>query len=156
MAASTTDVSGDSLVLTWTISDRRPESIFDYWVNPELLVRWWPEEAEIEPRTGGAYHLVWTQHDAAMRGTITEYEHGSRIGFTWCWDNEAPDLVPQSIVVELKPAAEGTELVLKQGPYGDGEREYQAKEQHAETWDYFVGQLQESLVEESEEEPAPE
>jgi uncharacterized protein YndB with AHSA1/START domain len=35
--------------------DTNTESVFQYWTQPVLLQKWWPQEAEIEPWVGGHY-----------------------------------------------------------------------------------------------------
>ena len=33
--------------------------LFDHFIDPELLKKWWPQSAIIEPRVGGTIELFW-------------------------------------------------------------------------------------------------
>ena len=96
-----------TLVVKAHLPHLTPELQFDYWTKPELLSKWWPEEAEIEPNVGGNYHLFWKRNDKwAMRGTITAFEPGEKFGFTWHWDHESPKKQPLDVMVTFAPTAE--------------------------------------------------
>ena len=44
----------DRLVVEADFLEMTPETVFDYWTKPELITKWWPQEAELEPREGAA------------------------------------------------------------------------------------------------------
>ncbi|MBA2395660.1 MAG: SRPBCC domain-containing protein [Ktedonobacteraceae bacterium] len=64
-----------------------PDTLFNYWTAPELLQKWWPPEAEIEPHLGGAYHLYWRQMNWHLYGQYTDFVPGATLAFTWQWDH---------------------------------------------------------------------
>ena len=79
-----------------------PEQVFDAWVNPELLRRWWAAQpdwtcpaAEVDAREGGRYELSMQQADnGAVHTVVGEYrevERPSRLVYTWAWKGEGAD-----------------------------------------------------------------
>ncbi|GHO49699.1 SRPBCC domain-containing protein [Ktedonospora formicarum] len=59
------------LIIETHMPDTNPENVFHYWTQPALLQKWWPQEAEIEPRHGGRYHLRWPTMNWHLRGHYT-------------------------------------------------------------------------------------
>ena len=60
----------DKLMIVAEFTHTTPGALFNYWIVPELLQKWWPPEAEVEPRLGGAYHLFWRQITGTFMGII--------------------------------------------------------------------------------------
>jgi len=81
----------DRLEVTAEFLNIRPTELFDFWIRPDLLKRWWPPEVEIESHLGGHYHFSWPKQGWHLRGMFTEFEEGKRLGFTWRWDHEPND-----------------------------------------------------------------
>src|SRR6476646_7753076 len=57
------------LILTSFYPDVSPRQLFAYWTQPEFLQQWWPPEAEVDLRPGGAYRLSWPSMEWTLRGT---------------------------------------------------------------------------------------
>src|SRR2546427_6808671 len=59
-----------------------PALLFDYWTNPDLLKKWWPPAAELQPKVGGTYHFSWPQQDWHLRGKFTMFDRSEerRVG----------------------------------------------------------------------------
>ncbi len=65
-----------------------PKRVFRAITDPRWLVRWLCETAELSPRDGSPYRLVFPggwEH----RGTIARYERGKSITFRWAWKGVA-------------------------------------------------------------------
>lgn len=78
-----------------------PERVFDAWVNPELLRRWWAAQpdwdsagAEVDAREGGRYELSMQEPDDGQVHTVAgeyrEFERPSRLVYTWAWQGPTP------------------------------------------------------------------
>jgi uncharacterized protein YndB with AHSA1/START domain len=132
----------DRLVVVARFPDFSPDLLFAYWTTPELLCRWWPQEAEIDPRVGGDYRLSWPQMNWHLRGRYTEFAPGQRLAFTWKWDHQ-PEYPSAHIVrVLLEPlAGAGTQVTLTHGPYGDSQAEQEVRDGHLEGWTHFLTRL---------------
>lgn len=59
-----------------------PERVFQLFVDPEQLVRWWPDAVRLEPRLGGRIELEFTGR-GEVSGEITRFEPPHALGFTW-------------------------------------------------------------------------
>lgn len=110
-----------------------PEEVFDAWIDPVVLRRWWTTDprweaaaVEVDAREGGSYRLSMRDPEASathtVRGTYSVIERPRRLVYTWAWEERDGSLGPQSTVtVEFAPAASGTRvLILHEGlPAGD-------------------------------------
>ncbi len=141
-------------VLSETLSDRieivadfpntGSNTLFDYWVKADLLETWWPPVAKIEARLNGRYHYSWPSQNWHLRGTLTEFERGHRLEFSWKWDHERIDQT--HVKVQFDPTSRGgTRLTLHHGNYGKDEEGRKIRGEHVEGWMYFLGKLQELL-----------
>jgi uncharacterized protein YndB with AHSA1/START domain len=59
-----------------------PDAVFGLFVDPEQLVKWWPDAVTLEPRVGGKLHLVF-EGRGEVSGEITRFEPPAGLGFTW-------------------------------------------------------------------------
>jgi uncharacterized protein YndB with AHSA1/START domain len=135
------NASSDTLILTGDFAAFSPEVMFDYWTKPELLTQWWPPQAEVEPRTGGAYHLSWPTMNWHLRGHFANFEPERSLAFTWKWDHE-PDTPTREVEVTLHAHAEGgTRITIIHGTYNESERDQNDRASHIEGWQYFCGKL---------------
>lgn len=126
-----------------------PAALYDYWIQPDLLCRWWPPAAELDPRVDGAYHLSWPTMHWHLRGYYTAVESGRRLAFTWKWDHD-PELAPIRQVIiafEARPTG-GTRLTITHGPYSDSGEDQKERAGHLEGWTHFLGGLQNLLAKE--------
>ena len=128
------------LKLTAAFPQFSPEELFAFFTETELLQRWWPPQAAVEPRVGGAYHLSWPDMDWLLRGEITDFEPGRRLGFTWRWDHE-PDLPTRQVDLVIEPAGAGSRLIITHGRYDERQRDQDDRQSHLDGWTYFLGQL---------------
>ncbi len=76
-----------TLVIERSLVSVRSIDIFHYFVDPELLVRWWPPVARVEPGVGGGFEFEWPGR-WTLYGTYVEFEIGELLSFTWNWVHE--------------------------------------------------------------------
>jgi uncharacterized protein YndB with AHSA1/START domain len=74
----------DAIVQTVEIAAPR-DAVFRLLVEPEELVRWWPEVAELEPSLGGRVRLLMPFGGPLVEGRVTRFEPADTFGFTWTW-----------------------------------------------------------------------
>lgn len=60
-----------------------PERLFPLLVEPDSLVRWWPDVAELEPRLGGRVRMTFAGGQRVVTGEVTRFEPPRALGFTW-------------------------------------------------------------------------
>ncbi len=97
--------------------DAAPQAVYDAWLAPAQLLRWFAEHCEVEPHIGGAYRF-WGRFSlgAPQRprtGSILRLQPAQLLEFTWvCADT------PSTVLLELAPAPRegvpGTQLKLTQ------------------------------------------
>ena len=81
--------------------DATPEAAWRAISQGDEVARWFPLNAEIEPRIGGKYYIDWGP-DMAGTGKITEWEEGHRIVYNEEYpgaDTEVPVAVEYTVEV---------------------------------------------------------
>jgi uncharacterized protein YndB with AHSA1/START domain len=114
-----------------------PQELFDHWVKPELLVQWWPREATVDPRLGGAYTFSWPEKDWHLRGTYTAFEPAKHLGFTWMWDHDRGVSEPLQVDLTFEEIPGGTQLRIEHGPWADNEAAQTERLGVIEGWIHF-------------------
>jgi uncharacterized protein YndB with AHSA1/START domain len=132
----------EKLVVRGEFPRTDPATMFARWTKPAEIVRWWPPEAEIEPKVGGTYHLSWPAQNWFLKGRVTVYEEGKRLGFTWRWHHE-PDTAPKREVLVEIAAREGggSVLTVTHGPYTASEEDQAERKGHLAGWRQFCTKL---------------
>jgi uncharacterized protein YndB with AHSA1/START domain len=117
--------------------DAAPDTVFDFFVDPELLLRWKGIEAKLEPEPGGLFRVVVNPRHT-VRGRFVEVERPVHVVFTWGMEGEDALVAPGTSTVEvtLTPDGDGTllRLVHRDLPA-------RAREQHARGWEHFLERL---------------
>jgi uncharacterized protein YndB with AHSA1/START domain len=137
----------DKVVIEATYAGVKPEELFRYLVEPQLLTQWWPPQAETDPQMGGAYHLQWPNMDWHLRGHYNLYEPPHRLGFTWQWDHE-PEIPTRHVSMDIDPHDGGTKLTVTHGFYNASPRDREERQGHIDGWTHFLGRLQAVLSKE--------
>ena len=117
------------------------EELFDEFTNPEKLVIWWPETAEVDLRVGGRFALCWPTNNWNLRGEYLAVSAGEHLAFTWSWDHE-PSRPPQRVDVWFDCVHEqGTRIGIYHGPFQDTEEAREARQGVIEGWIHFCMRL---------------
>jgi uncharacterized protein YndB with AHSA1/START domain len=133
------DAATDTTVYERTLAiDASPETVWEFLVDPEKLMRWKGINADLDTQPGGIFRCeVIPGHIA--RGEYVEIDKPNRLVFTWGWDG-SEDVPPGSstIVIELASDGDGTSLrfVHKDLPNAD------AIASHAHGWDHYLPRLE--------------
>jgi uncharacterized protein YndB with AHSA1/START domain len=91
----------------------RPETVWEYWTDPQLVCDWWGAAAELDARPGGTYRVEMEQ-GSVMRGEYLELVPYERIVFSFGWEpaNGVPPLPPGSSTVEVSLVPHGGDTIL--------------------------------------------
>lgn len=130
-----TDVVTSTIEQTIRIA-ARPETVWEFWTDPDRLCEWWGIEAETVLRTGGLFRVVM-ESGPVMRGEFLELEAPRHLKFTFGWEGGAPagPMPPGSTEVDvtLVPDDDGTVLTLRHRlPVAHAD-------DHARGWAHYVG-----------------
>jgi uncharacterized protein YndB with AHSA1/START domain len=121
--------------------DARPETVWEFLVDPEKATRWMGSAASLDARPGGEYRVdVIAGHVAS--GEFVEVERPRRLVWTFGWETEAsgPNPVPprsSTIEVELEPRGEATTLRFRHYALPAPE----VAQAHAHGWDHYLARL---------------
>ncbi len=108
----------------FTVSDiipARPEAVFDAWMSSVQHTAMTGEDAEIDPRVGGAFRAG----DEYITGTTLELEQGRRIVQFWRTTDFAASDPDSRIEVFLEPDGQQTLLTLRHTDIPDGQSGYE-------------------------------
>ena len=86
-----------------------PEVVFPYFTDPQLMITWIGERAELDARPGGTFAV--DVGGAAAHGTYVTVEPPSRVVFTWGIPGDAT-LPPGSSTVEVVLVADGDDTIV--------------------------------------------
>lgn len=112
-----------------------PDRVFDYFVDPELLVRWMGDFARLEARAGGLFAV--DINGVIIRGHYVRVERPSLLEIAWGEaGNEAMPPGATRLVVRLVPSGRGTRVELEHSGLSPGEAK-----KHAVGWPHFVERL---------------
>jgi len=91
----------------------RPETVWAYWTDPELLREWWGAAVAFDTSPGGDY-LIEMAHGPVMGGEFVELVPHERIVFTFGWvpAEGLPEIAVGSTRVEVTLVADGADTVL--------------------------------------------
>jgi uncharacterized protein YndB with AHSA1/START domain len=118
----------------------RPETVFDFFVDPEKMVQWKGRRAELDARPGGVYR-VEINDEAIARGEYVEIDAPNRVVFTWGWEGQesGEHAVPPGssrVEIELTPDGDGTLVRLRHL-----DLPAQSRDVHGQGWDLYLGRL---------------
>jgi uncharacterized protein YndB with AHSA1/START domain len=133
------DAATDTTVYERTLAiDASPETVWEFLVDPEKLMRWKGINADLDAQPGGTFRCeVIPGHIA--RGEYVEIDKPNRLVFTWGWDGSG-DVPPGSstIVIELASDGDGTSLHFVHKDLPNAE----AIASHAHGWDHYLPRLE--------------
>jgi uncharacterized protein YndB with AHSA1/START domain len=133
------DAATDTTVYERTLAiDASPETVWDFLVDPEKLMRWKGINADLDTQPGGIFRCeVIPGHIA--RGEYVEIDKPNKLVFTWGWDG-SEDVPPGSstIVIELASDGDGTSLRFVHQDLPNAE----AIASHAHGWDHYLPRLE--------------
>jgi uncharacterized protein YndB with AHSA1/START domain len=137
------DAATDTAVYERTLLiDATPETVWEFFVDPEKLMRWKGIDAQLDARPGGAYYCeVIPEHTA--RGEFVELDRPTRLVFTWGWDGN-DNVPPGSSTIEVELTADGSGTSLRFVHRGLPGAEQVAS--HAHGWDHYLPRLEEAAA----------
>ncbi len=86
-----------------------PDVVFPYFTDPELIVTWIGERAELDARAGGVFAVDFAS--VAARGSYVTVEPPHRVVFTWGIPGD-DTLPPGSSTVEVVLVADGNDTIV--------------------------------------------
>jgi uncharacterized protein YndB with AHSA1/START domain len=115
-----------------------PETVFDFFVDPDKMIQWMGRSVRLDPRPGGEFHCDMNGVNIAA-GQYLELDPPSRAVFTWGWEGDRMSIEPGASMIEvlLAPDGDGTHLRLI---HRDLPTEESARK-HGEGWNHYMSRL---------------
>src|SRR5262245_14047178 len=109
-------VDNEGIVEQTVRIEARPETVWKYWTDPELLSEWWLGVAELDPRPGGVFGVEMSE-GPTMLGEYVELDPFNRLVFSFGWEQRG-DVLPippgsTRVEVTLQEDAGDTIMVLR-------------------------------------------
>jgi uncharacterized protein YndB with AHSA1/START domain len=127
-----------------------PRAVWRALTEAEALKQWMgPSDdfqvllAETDVRAGGRYHIVMKSPDGEehdVSGIYREVTPNQKLVYTWAWKSTPGR--ESLVTIELTPAGDGTELLLKHERFADKE----ARDRHEHGWTGCMKRLQRFLA----------
>ena len=86
-----------------------PETVFPYLTDPQLIVTWIGDRAELDAQPGGTFAIDFGA--TAARGNYLAVEPPHRVVFTWGIPDDAT-MPPGSSTVEVLLVADGDDTIV--------------------------------------------
>ena len=119
--------------------EARPETVWRYWTDPDLLREWWGNATGTDPQPGGSFRVAM-DHGPVVGGEFVELVPHERIVFSFGWEphDGVPAMAYGSTRVEVTLVADGPDTVLTLR-HSDIPPAYAGE--HGEGWAYHLGLL---------------
>jgi uncharacterized protein YndB with AHSA1/START domain len=131
--------AGTSHVLECEVRiEASPETVFDFFTDPALAVRWMGNAATLDPRPGGTYQVTMDNEWTAI-GEYVEVDPPRRVVFTWGWKDDMAGMPPGSSTVEITLSPDGDATLVRLTHSGIPTPE--AAENHRGGWNKFLPRL---------------
>lgn len=120
-----------------------PETVFEFFVEPDKMIQWMGRSARLDPRAGGEFYID-INAEAIASGEYVAVEPPDRIVFTWGWNGEDSVTKPGSTTIEVLLAADGdgTHLRLIHRDLPSPE----SAEKHGHGWRHYLDRLGKSAA----------
>jgi uncharacterized protein YndB with AHSA1/START domain len=96
----------------------RPETVFDFLIDPALMRHWIGVVVTLDPRPGGLFQVEISAGNIA-RGSYTAVVRPRHVAFTWGWETHADGLAalehlpPGASLVEIDLMPQGNATLLR-------------------------------------------
>lgn len=125
-----------------------PEAVFDAWVEPELIAKWYGPEGytvpqkSIDARPGGKWRVTMrspegTEH--TVSGVYKTVERPRHLAFTWAWDQDDGSRGHETLCkVDFTAKDGGTLVRLEQAAFQDQDQ----RDNHNKGWSSSFNDLE--------------
>ncbi len=113
-----------------------PETVFDFFVDPDRMIQWMGREAELDPRPGGTFRVDLNGRHVS-RGEYVEVDRPNRVVFTFGWEGGTSIVEPGASTVEVSFEADGDGTLMR----FQHRLPEESRDSHGEGWDHYLARL---------------
>ena len=144
-APSTVATSDSYQLVLERLLPASPERVFDAWVNPETLVKWWGPEGFATPELSldvseeGNWRTAPDGERFVVSGRYLTIDRPDRLKFSWA--REDPDGnhgIESEVELTLRPAGTGTQLQLTHRKIDTAD----SRDSHRDGWQSSLNDLE--------------
>ena len=119
-----------------------PKQVFQAFVDPAQVTKWWAAKAEVDPQRGGVYRLTFpaTSGMGPLECRFTEVTPDRKLGFTF----PTPAGETEVIVFITNKGGE-SQVRVRQDGFGVGSAWAETQQRCAEAWKGYLGKLEATL-----------
>ena len=114
-----------------------PETVFDFFVDPNRMIQWMGRKAELDPRPGGTFRVDLNGRHIS-RGEYVEIDPPQRVVFTFGWEGETSVVAPGTSTVEVRFSADGDGTLVR---FLHRDLPEESRGSHAHGWDHYLQRL---------------
>lgn len=118
--------------------DASPDTVYEFFTDPEKMVQWMGRSHDLDPRPGGVFRCDINGRDIAT-GKYLELDPPRRVVFSWGWEAEDSITEPGSSTVEVDLGREGAGTLVRL-THRDLPTE-ESRAQHRHGWEHYTERL---------------
>ena len=113
-----------------------PQRVWSALTKPDEIVRWWSDEARVQPEVGSLAEFRFRPPAGALQFEVAELDEGSKRH--WIARQGPPQWAGTSVTWQLTPVPNGTRVVFTHEGFAQVDEAY---ERTRGNWDYFLTSL---------------
>lgn len=114
-----------------------PDTLYKYFTDRELLLKWMGVDAQIDLKPGGLFRVNVTGRDI-LQAEYKEIVPNEKLVFSWGWEAPGHPLPPGSSRVEITFTPQGEVTIVRIAHYGLPKAE---ELNQAYGWQHYLGRL---------------
>ncbi len=120
--------------------EARPETVFPFFTEPDLMVRWMGAKAEADPRPGGIYRVDVDGGAHVACGEFVEVSPHERVVFSWGWESEDSPVRPGTSTVSVTLTPDGDHTIVRLVHSDLPSKE--SANAHSAGWEHYLERLE--------------
>jgi uncharacterized protein YndB with AHSA1/START domain len=115
-----------------------PDTVFDFFTDPDRMIQWMGRKAELDPRPGGIFRVDLNGKHIS-RGEFVEVERPNRIVFTFGWEGDTSIVKPGASTVEVTLTAEDGGTLMR---FVHRDLPEESRDSHGHGWDHYLARME--------------
>lgn len=114
-----------------------PETVYEFFTDPDRMIQWMGRKAELDPRPGGVFR-VDLNGEHISRGEFVELDPPNRVVFSFGWEGETSIVKAGASTVEVTLTAEDGGTLMR---FVHRDLPEESRGSHGHGWDHYFERL---------------